>query len=348
MKLSVHLVTWNGAKYIPYLFDSLKKQSFRDWFLLIVDNNSQDNTVEIIKKELENFSIQYKLIENKTNTGFAPGHNLAYYDTNSEYFLLLNQDMYLSPDCLEKMVGYLDKNLDTAAVSPRLMKWDFNKIAEGGLEKSFSEQIDAMGIKVFRSRRVIEQYTQQNWNDLKNNFTGDAMEVFGVSGAFPMYRRSAIKEMEFSNGDFLDADYHSYKEDVDLAYRVCSRGYKSAVLLGAQAFHDRSGAGPKEMSDSAAMKNKTTHSPWVKYHSYKNHLMTIYKNEYWQNFILDLPHILWYELKKFVYFFLFDRKVLSGLLEIWRMRRGLLEKRKLITKLRKSDYKEMRKRWTKK
>ena len=93
-KLSVHLVFWNSAKYIPYLFESLRTQSFKDWFLYIVDNASADNTIELIKKELENFPVAYKIIENKENLGFAPAHNQAFADTNSEYFLLLNHDMY--------------------------------------------------------------------------------------------------------------------------------------------------------------------------------------------------------------------------------------------------------------
>src|SRR3989338_9940492 len=120
-KLSVHLVSWNSAKYIPYLFESLRKQSFKDWFLYIVDNASADNTIELIKKELENFPVAYKLIQNKENLGFAPAHNQAFADTNDEYFLLLNHDMYLQPDCLEKMVKFLDENKEVAAVSPRLM-----------------------------------------------------------------------------------------------------------------------------------------------------------------------------------------------------------------------------------
>ena len=348
MKLSVHLASWNSAKYIPYLFDSLRKQTFKDWFLYVVDNGSADNTVELIKKELENFPATYKLIENKENFGFAPAHNQAFADTDGEYFLLLNHDMYLQSDCLEKMVIFLDENKDVAAVSPRLMKWDFNKIISEGLEKSFSDQIDCLGLKIFRNRRVIEQYTQCDWNDVKKDssfYGNDKLEVFGVSGAFPMFCRSSIKCIQFDNGEFLDGSYHSYKEDVDLAYRLQAAGFKSFILLNTVAYHDRAGAGPKEMNDTVAVENKKKQSPWVQYHSYKNHIRTLYKNEYWQNFIIDFPWILWYELKKFVYFLTFDRKVLAGLNEVWQGRGDLKNKRTQINKIKKGSWKDLRKWW---
>ena len=64
MKLSVHLVTWNGAKYIPYLFASLRAQTFRDWSLVVLDNDSKDDTVLLIEKELANWSGDKKFIKN--------------------------------------------------------------------------------------------------------------------------------------------------------------------------------------------------------------------------------------------------------------------------------------------
>ncbi len=351
MKLSVHLVVWNGEKYIPYLFESLRKQSIKDWFLYIVDNDSKDNTVELIKKELEDFSVPYKLVINQSNNGFAGGHNQAYRDTDSEYFLLLNQDMYLQPDCLENMVNFLDKNKEVAAVSPRLMKWNFSKISAEGLEKSFSNQIDALGLKIFRNRRVIEQYTQQDWATIKadlsfyENDSNSALEVFGASGAFPMFRRSIIAQVAFTGGQFLDEFYHAYKEDVDLSYRLQEAGFKSFILLDTVAYHDRSGAGPKEMDDRSAMQNRKNQSPWVQYHSYKNHLRTLYKNEYWQNMTLDFPWILWYELKKFIYFLFFDRKVLAGLKEVWQGMVDLKNKRVQINKIKKISWRDLRKWW---
>ena len=77
-KLSVHLVSWNGAKYIPYLFESLRKQTYQDWELLVIDNNStKDNTADLIEQELKDFPVPARLIRNQTNVGFAPGHNQA-------------------------------------------------------------------------------------------------------------------------------------------------------------------------------------------------------------------------------------------------------------------------------
>ena len=334
-KLSVNLITWNGAKYVPFLFDSLRQQTYKDWALLAIDNNSQDNMAELMKKELANFPVQYKIIVNKENRGFAGGHNQAFKESDAEYILLLNQDMYLAPDCLEKIAMFLDNHPEAAAVSPRLMKWDF--------PKNFTDQIDALGLKVYRSRRVVEQYAQQNWLDLKNKLSTAVLPVFGVSGALPVFRTSALKSVVYQDGGIFDESYHSYKEDVDLAWRLAAAGYKSFVLLDAVAWHDRSAAGPKQADDASALANKKNQSEWVKFHSYKNHLMTLYKNEYWQNFALDFPWILWYELKKFVYFLLFDRQVLAGLKEVFN--KDLAQKRRLIKTFRKISWQEMRKWW---
>lgn len=348
-KLTVHLVTWNGKKYIPYLFNALRKQTFTDWSLLVIDNRSNDGTVEAIKKELENFPVECKIIENKANGGFAPSHNRAFRETSAEYLLLLNQDIYLMPDCFKIMVGFLEAHPEVAAVSPRLMKWNFASIKSNGkslnfdgLYKSFSDQIDAIGLKIFRNRRVVDWLTQQTWTDKAEN---EYVEVFGVSGAFPMYRRWAIREVAYAGGQIFDESYHSYKEDVDLAYRLAARGFKSYVLLGAVAYHDRAGAGAKEMADRVAVDNKQRQSDYVRHNSYKNHLQTIFKNEYWQNFLLDFPWIFWYELKKFVYFFIFNRKVLCGICEIWKRRSDLKNKRKEIVKIRAIDWKTFRKWW---
>lgn len=333
MKLSIHLVTWNGAKYIPFLFDSLKKQTFRDWKLIILDNASSDDTVEKIKTELQDFSFEHELIVNSENKGFAGGHNQLYESCKQDYFLIINQDLYLNSDCIEKMVKFMDEHEEVAALAPRTMRWNF-------IEKSFTDYVDSLGLKVLRNRRVIECYAGEDWCKISAQVLKcSSVEVLGVSGAIVLFRKKAIDEI-----GFLDESFQSYKEDVDLAFRLNSAGWKSAVLYDTAAYHDRSAAGSKDLKDSTAFENKKKQSEWVKYHSYKNHLMTLYKNEYWQNFLLDFPWIVWYEIKKLVYFLLFDRKVLKGLWEVWKIRGQVKSGKLKVKSLRRIDWREMRER----
>ena len=252
-KLVVQLVTWNGGKYIAPLLTSLKNQTYQDWELLILDNASSDNTREELEKALVGAQFSYEKILLDTNTGFAGGHNRLFQAFDSEYVLLLNQDMYLMPDCFEKMVAYLDEQITVAALSPRLMKWDFAESVHA-LEKGFTNTVDSLGLLVYRNRRVVDLFPQEDWSELKEQLHVGCehdheaatdpeeindMEVFGVSGAFPMYRRSAMKQIAFADGTFFDEYYHSYKEDVDVAFRLRSAGYDAAVLLDVIAYQDR-------------------------------------------------------------------------------------------------------------
>lgn len=358
MKLSVHLVTWNGSKYIPYLFDSLRKQIFTDWKLFVWDNGSTDGTVEAMKKELQDpassagkFPVEYELIENKENKGFAGGHNLLYKDTRNkfqdtnEYCLLVNQDMWIHSKCLQRLVEFMDKHPEVGSATPALLKWEFNKIV-AGFDASITETIDSLGLRVERNRRMREMVSGAGFTEVAKKINATVGEIFGVSGALPIFRLQALDEVAFSDGTFLDELYHAYKEDIDLAYRLQAAGWQSRFLLSAIALHDRSAAGPMDPADRAAAENKQQQSEWVRYHSYKNHLMTLYKNEYWQNLILDFPWIVWYELKKFGWFLLFDRAVLKGLSEVWKNRKDLKIKRLKIKEARKKDWRWMRRWWT--
>lgn len=335
MKLTIQLVTYNGEKYIPHLFASLRGQSFNDFNLLILDNNSTDKTVEYLERELKNSDLEYKLIKKEDNLGFSGGHNELFMDSDSEYVLLLNQDIYLKENCLENMVRHLDNNENVFAVSPVLLRWS--------IPDNFTETVDSCGLKVLRSRRVLDFMEGKDWGDVKKNLNSNILDVFGVSGAVAMYRRDALNGVVFQNNKLFDPLYHSYKEDVDLACRLNSRGHKAQVLLDTFAYHDRSGSIGEGTGDFKAANNKNRQTEYTQYHSYKNHLMNIYKNEYWQNFMLDFPFIFWYELKKFGWFLLFRYSVLKGLLEIWKDRYTLNKNRKANKNHREITWREFRK-----
>lgn len=370
-KLSVHLVAWNGAKYIPYLFESLRKQTYKDWELLAIDNASQkDNTADLIEKELQNFPVPARLIRNKENNGFAGGHNQAIEFTVhssrfTEYFQLLNQDMYLAPDYFEKVVKMMDAHPDAGAGQGMLLRWEFNRVhsSQPALpagrftvhSDSLAEVIDTMGLKVMRSRRVVDWRTGERIPspDLasarspsprgRGEGEGSIIEVFGVSGALPIYRRKAVEDVAFE-GYMFDDGFGSYKEDVDLAFRLRSAGWKSYVETNARAWHDRTAAGPRETSDQAALKNRKGRAAYVNYYSYRNHFVILLKNEHCANFVKDWPWIVWYEFRKFTYLFFTDWATLKGLNDIWRLRAQIKKKRNYIMAHYKIKPEEMR-RW---
>ncbi len=359
-KLTINLVVYNGEKYIPYLLESLKQQAFKDFEMVVIDNASTDKTVELIEVGLKDSGIEYRLIKNSENIGFSLGHNQALREVQTPYFLLQNADMYLMPDVLEKMIMFLDNHPETAVVAARLMRWDFERVqaatqVSSGLVEvartGFTSQIDAIGMKLFRNRRAVEWLTRQEWakdsesKEIKDIYNKSVQEVFGVSGAFSMYRKTIIDKVLLPGDNLFDPTYHSYKEDLDLAYRLRNAGFVSYVLLEAVSYHDRTGAGPKEMGDWSAIKNKKNQSYFVSYHSYKNHLRTLYKNEYWQNLFLDFLPIFWYEFKKFGFLLITNPKIIfNAWVEIIRNWSYTRSARVAVVKSRRMYWKGIR-RW---
>jgi len=310
-KLSINLITWNGEKYISYLFESLRNQTYKDWELFVLDNGSGDGTVAAIERELKDFSALARLIKNEINVGFAVGHNRALAMAESEYVLLLNQDIILAPDYLEKAVAFLEAHPEAAALQGKLFRWNF--------PSGRTETIDSLGLAVFKNRRVIDIVLDEN-----------ADEVFGLSGAVPMFRRSALAAIKI-NGEIFDEDFFSYKEDIDLAYRLRIAGLRSFIIRDARAWHDR-----------AAAAERVRNSVFVNYHSYKNHLFVLVKNEYCKNLLIDFLPILWYEIKKFVYLLFCERNTLAALKDVFRLSLKMLGKRKIIKARRKLSAKQIR------
>lgn len=84
---------------------SLQNQTFKDWELLVLDNASVDNSVALV----EEYWPPATIIKQKQNIGFARGHNLLVKWSKSDYVLVLNQDVILEPDYIEKLVNFLDR-----------------------------------------------------------------------------------------------------------------------------------------------------------------------------------------------------------------------------------------------
>ncbi|HBR13704.1 MAG: Glycosyl transferase family protein, partial [Parcubacteria group bacterium GW2011_GWA2_43_17] len=320
-KLAVSLVTYNAEKYLPFCLSSLVNQTFQDFAVLVIDNGSSDRTVPYLKEKYP----QIKVVEHSGNVGFAKAHNQAIAWSRSDYLCLLNQDSVLEPDYFRRLIDFLEENPAVAAISGKILIWDYS-------DNKKTDVIDSLGLRVFKNHRVVE-IGQGETDTVAEQ---PAWEVFGVSGAVPVYRRSALESVKLPGSlgreEYFDELFFSYKEDVDLAWRLRLAGYQSFCLPVAVAYHNRTVRGQRDLSDQAAADLRRSKDQMVKLYSYKNHLQTLFKNEFFSNLFKYFWPIFWYELKKLVYILLFEQSTLHGLGLYFKQRPKLKAKRRYIVK----------------
>ncbi len=337
-KFSIHLVTWNGQKYIEECLNSILEQTFKDYFLLIIDNDSVDQTVSIMENQfLPVFGSKIRLIKNKENFGFARAHNQALLWSDSDYVLVLNQDVILDKDFLAQINDFFEENKNAGSVSGKILRWQFENTED--LKKSHkSDMIDSLGLKIFKNQRAIDIASGEKDN-------GDfetVQEIFGPSGTCAVYRRKALEDVRY-NDEFFDNDFFSYKEDVDLAYRLQNRAWPSFYCPSAKAYHDRTAKSAVKNSELRIISQRKNKHKFINYHSYKNHLFVLYKNLGQKNYQRYFFHITFYELKKFIYILFFEWSTLSGLREFFAKRKIMKAKRKFIMKNKLVKDEQMRK-----
>jgi len=117
--VSVFIVTYNSSDYIVEALESIKLQTYKDIELVVSDDCSKDNTVELVKNWLNNNSqrfVRTEIVETGKNTGTAANYNRAVKACRGEWLKMLDGDDLLKPDCIEKNVDFVKKNPDAEVV----------------------------------------------------------------------------------------------------------------------------------------------------------------------------------------------------------------------------------------
>ncbi len=231
MVVSISLLTYNGSRFIENCLKSVLAQTYPKIELLIIDNASGDETVNLAKEIIlkENPKIPVRIIENQKNLGFSGGHNLGIRESRGELILFLNQDVILAPDFVEKAVKYYENSgtEKVGSLQTKLLKLDKN------LQPT--DIIDTTGLVIFKNRRIVNR----GQGEKDSGQFDEADEIFGADGASPIYKREALNDLKTLD-EYFDEDFFMYKEDVDMAWRAKLYGWKSVYLPQAKAWHGRS------------------------------------------------------------------------------------------------------------
>ncbi len=227
MKLSIIIVNYNTLDLLRDCIESIKNSiSQIDYEIIVVDNNSIDGSVELLKSEYS----EVKIIENNYNAGFSRANNQGYAISQGEYVLLMNSDTVAREDSLNRLVDFLDKHQEAALVGPRLLNTDLT--LQPPCRRGFPRFINSLAYfcglgKVFSGNRILGSYTMSYKNDKETH------EVDAVSGACLMIRRSIVEQL----GKLLDEDFFMHFEDIDLCFRVKKLGQKVYYKHDAEVVH---------------------------------------------------------------------------------------------------------------
>jgi GT2 family glycosyltransferase len=215
VKVSVNIVTFNSAHDIAACLQSIGQQTFCDFRIRVLDNDSHDDTLRL----LSGFDVD--LVKSSVNTGFAKAHNELARRYPSEFVLFLNPDTVLSPDFIGELIVGLEAHPRAASASGKLLRMD-------------GRTLDSTGIIMLRNQRHLDRGADQPDTGQFEMFS----EIFGPSGAAAMYRRKALDDVAV-NGQFFDEDFFAYREDADLAWRCRLFGWTSIYVPTAVALHRR-------------------------------------------------------------------------------------------------------------
>jgi len=208
-KVSVVILNWNGIRYTVPCIKSLKKQSFKDFEIIVVDNGStEDNSVEVLKK-----TKGIKLVLNPKNLGFAGGHNVgARASSATKYIAILNNDTLVSKNWLEELVKAMDKHPELGEAESKIL----NKYYGKGYK---FEYYGTPTLLLFLSEYdfAVDE--------------ADYVPMFSTSGAAMIYRKSLV-ELPF------DDDYFIYHEDSYLGWLLRLKGYQAGVVPTAEVYHE--------------------------------------------------------------------------------------------------------------
>jgi GT2 family glycosyltransferase len=228
--VTLSLVTFNGARWIPGCLASIANQALAGFELLICDNASTDGSQEMLREWVERDE-RASLHESTVNLGYAAAHDRAILAARGEFAVLVNQDAELDPGFLDAIVSAFEQHPEAASVQPRL-----RQLSTTGERL---ETLDTTGLVMGRDRRAVSR-AQGLRDGPDHQLPG---EVWGADGPLPAYRTRALREAELPREDgspeILDEDFFLYKEDVDLAWRLRLLGWTAWYEPAALGWHAR-------------------------------------------------------------------------------------------------------------
>jgi len=264
IQISIIIPNFNGEQFLKECLNSIKKQNFSHYEVIIVDNGSNDGSVEYLNENYDEFT----LIQNQENLGFATAVNQGIKASNAEYVFLLNNDTELEVECVSKLLNCIDNDENIFGVSSKMIQnQDRNLIDDAGDEYT------------------ILGYTKKVGNNRSKELYKNKREIFSACAGAALYRRNI-----FDIIGYFDENFFAYMDDVDISYRARIYGFKCVYCPEAVVYHDVSATSGSKYN---AFKIRL---------AARNNVYVPYKNMPWPQLILNLLFLILGFLIKYLVF----------------------------------------------
>ncbi len=226
MDLSVVIVNYNVKYFLEQCLRSVYKSGAGlEMEVFVVDNNSVDGSVEMIRKKFPGVI----LIANPENLGFSRANNQAIKKAIGTYVLLLNPDTVLEDESLPRVFSFMEQHPDAGALGVKMLDGQGNFLPESkrGLPTPGVAFFKVFGLSaLFPKSRSFGKY------HLGYLDSDQTHQVDVLSGAFMLLRKEALNKT-----GLLDEDFFMYGEDIDLSYRITKSGYRNYYYPGTRIIH---------------------------------------------------------------------------------------------------------------
>ena len=281
--VSVTIANWNSSQYIINCLRSIKLQKYSNIEIIIVDNNSADDSLARINKYAAENNMNITIIKNNKNVGFSKAHNQAIMKSKGEYVLVLNFDVYLSEHFIESMVQEIRRESTTGLSSGKIFK---------AAQKEDSAILDTTGVEL---RNLF--CCDRGQGDADKGQYSTREYIFGASGCAAFYRRETLDDIKLK-GEYFDETFNTYVEDVDLSFRSQLKGWRCLYNPNATAYHDR-----------GVTRRGNGNEKKIIYKNYfiqgfRNRYLMILKNLPLSILISKFQYIMWAELKFWAHVFM--------------------------------------------
>lgn len=250
--LTVVIPTWNHRGLLAECLASLATQSRRADQIIVVDDGSTDDTAAYVAREWPDV----RLVRLEKNAGFCVAVNAGIRVATGDWVFLLNNDMTLAPDCLERLMEAACEG-GAALLAPLvLFRDDPDTIYSAGDRQRPNGRPEAVGF-----RQCLEGFQFPK-------------TIFGVSGGAGLFKREV-----FDRVGLLDECFVAYFEDSDLNFRARLAGFDAQFVRNAIAYH----------VGSASLGGRTW---WRARQCFRNHALLVVKDFPLSVFVVNFPSIL--------------------------------------------------------